>query len=244
MWDQCEFWNLLGLKSSVTIAREPIAVEELYVPGQGFGLGQIAKGTPEFRKSMRTLAERLPDDGPRKIYISRTKFNGRGGILAETVMERNMIRNGYEIMHPEKMTLTDQLRYYKSASHILGVDSSAFHIVGLAANPSKNIGFILRRDNSAHESIAAQIAGMTEREPQVIDALVANWMEPLQEKSNHLSWGEINHEKLSLELVKSGFIDSANAWEIPTDQEVADSVEEASKRAKVPLVRTPRVVDR
>ncbi|UFS65358.1 glycosyltransferase family 61 protein [Paracoccus denitrificans] len=239
---QSEFWELLNLKVKVTIAREPISVEELYVPGQGFGLGRIAKGTPEFRARMRQIAERLPADNPRKIYISRTKFNGRGGIVAESVMERNMIRNGYEIMHPEKMALTDQLRYYKSASHILGVDSSAFHIAGMVADPSKNIGFILRRDNNAHESIAAQIQGMIGRDPEIIDALAANWMDPLQDKSNHLSWGEIDHGKLALDLVEKGFIDSAEGWESPSEEEIATSVEEASKRAKVALTRSPRDV--
>ena len=118
-----DYWKLLGIKAAVHVAQEPIQVEELLVPGQGLGLGQIPRGTPEYRETMRRLTANLPEDEPRKIYISRTKFQGRGGIIAEMAVEENMARNGYTIMYPERMPLIEQLRYYKSATHDVGVDS-------------------------------------------------------------------------------------------------------------------------
>lgn len=234
---QSRFWAMLGVQVRERILRQPVIVEELLVPGQGFGLGRIAQGTPEFRAAMRRMADRIPDDPPRRIYISRTRFNGRGGVLAERVIERNMIAQGYVIMHPEKMELPDQLRFYKSATHILGIDSSAFHIAGMVADPAKRIGFILRRSNDAHASIAAQIAGMTGRNPAIINALAAHWMDDGATQSNHLSWGELDFHRLGQELERHGFIDAAIPWQAPDPQDMADSIAWAQSKHAESLVR-------
>lgn len=234
---QTHFWNLLGMTVPERILREPVVVEELLVPGQGFGLGRIAEGTPEFRATMRRLADGIPADPARKIYISRTRFNGRGGVLAEKAIERNMTAQGYTIMHPEKMSLPDQLRFYKSATHILGIDSSAFHIAGMVVDPAKQVGFILRRDNNAHESIAAQIRGMTGRDPAIIDALVAHWVEGEAAASNHLSWGELDFAVLGKQLANQGFIDATIPWQEPDQQDLSDSMEWIRSKHQNGLIR-------
>lgn len=236
---QARFRDLLGVTARESIIQKPMVVEELLVPGQGFGLGRIAAGTPEFRATMTRMAERLPQDPPRRIYVSRTRFNGRGGVLCEKAIERNMADNGYTIMHPEKMDLLDQLRFYKSATHIVGADSSAFHIAGMAADASKKIAFILRRDNNAHESIAAQIKGMTGRDPVIIDALVANWVEQGDATSNHLSWGELDHAILARELQNHGFIGDKARWQGPSGPDMTESLTLARSKHAVELVRTP-----
>lgn len=236
---QTDFWSLLGVRAPEGIVQTPIRVEELVIPGQGFGLGRIAQGTPEFRATMARTAQALPQDTPRRIYVSRTRFNGRGGVLCEKVLERNMAARGYTIMHPERMALADQLRFYKSATHIVGVDSSAFHIAGMVADPSKRIAFILRRDNNAHRSIAAQINGMTGRDPVIIDALAANWIEDGAAASNHLSWGELDHDTLAQGLQDHGFIDDKRGWQGPTEAEMADSLAFSRSKHAVDLVRKP-----
>ena len=237
---QAQFWALLGAGAREQVIRQPVMVEELLVPGQGFGLGRIARGTPEFRGMMKRMAQALPDDPPRKIYISRTTFNGRGGVVGESIIERNMIAQGYAVMHPEKMALKDQLRFYKSATHIVGIDSSAFHIAGMVADPAMKIAFILRRDNKAHESIAAQISGMTGRDPVIIDALVANWVEKGATSSNHLSWGEIDHQRLAQALHDHGFIEDGTRWQVPTDRDIAASLAWIGTKHADDLVRASR----
>lgn len=240
---QTHFWTLLKVAPPERILREPVVVEQLLVPGQGFGLGRIALGTPEFRATMQRMAAELPVDPPRRIYVSRTRFNGRGGVLAERAIEDNLAAQGYTIMHPEKMSLPDQLRFYKSASHILGVDSSAFHIAAMVADPAKAIGFILRRDNKAHESIAAQVRGMTGRDPVVIDALAANWIDEGAVASNHLSWGELDFARLGRDLLEHGFIDAAVPWQMPAPGDLSDSVALAQAKHDRRLVRVA-VADR
>lgn len=237
---QTDFWQLMNLGTPETVIREPTTVEELVIPGQGFGLGNIALGTPEFRARMRELAARVEPIGPERIYISRTRFNGRGGIIDEPSMEANFTRNGYAIMHPERLSLIEQLQHYKAASHIIGLDSSAFHIAGMVADPTKRIAFILRRDNKAYGSIAAQIEGMIGHPPDIIDALVANWMVTPQKIANHLSWGEIDHADLARQLEDLGYIENRANWSAPSDEAMKLGVEQAVATSKEELVRRPR----
>ena len=113
----------------------------------------------------------------------------------------------------------------------------------MVADPEKKFAFILRRDNDAYDSIAAQIEGMTGKPPHIIRALVANWMEPAQVKSNHLSWGEVDHEILARSLEKEDFIQDALSWQVPTQDQIKTSIAWANSRFEGPaLVRVPIAV--
>jgi capsular polysaccharide biosynthesis protein len=235
---QAEFWSLLDTDVKVKVIRTPTLVEELVVPGQAFGLGKISAGTPEFRALLGRIAEKIPADEPRRIYISRTRFGGRGGVLCESIIEHNMREQGYTIVYPEKMKLIDQMQIYKSATHIVGVDSSAFHIAGMMANPSQKFAFILRRTNGGHRDIATQIEAMIDRPPEQINVIQANWIENLAVGPNHLSWGELDHAALARQLHELGFIESARRWLQPTLDESMASAAQASEVAGIKLVRT------
>lgn len=234
---QMDLWKLLKPAASAEIVRNPVVVDELVVPGQGFGLGAISAGTPEFRAAIRRAADRIAPDGPERIYISRTRFGGRGGIIDEVSLERNFERNGYTVIHPERMPLVKQLEHYKAARYIVGLDSSAFHIVGMVADDSKKIAFILRRENQSYRSIARQIEGMIGRSPDILRALVANWMVETQKQPNHLSWGELDHTLLAQLLEEHGYIGSRNNWSTPDARAVEDGVARAAEISRAPLVR-------
>ena len=231
------FFNLLAPEMPVSLLREPVAVERLVIPGQGFGLGAIARGTPEFRAMLRLWTARIRSNGPRRIYVSRSALGGQGGVLNETAIERNLASEGYAIMHPQTMTLREQLIWYKSASHVLGLDGSAFHLLGLVARPEQTIGIILRRSTGDYANIAAQIEGMQGHPPAVIDALRANWMPPDRANPNFLSTGELDHAALAERLEAGGFIAKAQAWRAPEEAEVEEAIRAVEAAGEQPLVR-------
>lgn len=234
---QADFCRLLQIDIPITIIREPTEVEELIVPGQGFGLGKISEGTPEFRAMMQNMAKSIRADGPEKIYISRTQFNGKGGILGERFLEANMEAAGYTIVHPQRMPLEKQLALYKAATHVVGLDSSAFHLFGFVARPEQKAAIILRRNAKAFTHIAAQVGAVLGKSLLVCNALVADWMPETQTFANHLTWGEIDHAKLAGTLARNGFICAPGAWEKPSESEFHEAVQTASTTSNAPLVR-------
>lgn len=166
---QLRFLELLGLDMPVTFVTEPTRVERLLVPGQGFGLGRIARGTPEFRAYIAQLRKTVRPAGAERIYISRTRTGKKGRVLNEFSIEQNLIAQGYVAYHPQLHSLDEQLSQYMAATHVIGLDSSAFHLMGMVAHPGQRAAIILRRNMMAYVNIERQLEGMMGRSPDVIN---------------------------------------------------------------------------
>ncbi|MCJ8138983.1 glycosyltransferase family 61 protein [Falsirhodobacter halotolerans] len=216
---QKRFLEIMEIDKPITFIREPTRIETLEVPGQGFGLGPIALGTPEFRASLNVLERTVAPQGAEKIYISRTKTGKKGRILNEVALEANLIAQGYTAYHPQEHSLEDQLAQYRAATHVIGLDSSAFHLLGLVARPDQKIAVILRRNMMAYINIERQLTGMLGRRPDIINTLLGDWMPPGQKAANRLSWGQVDHALLGQRLTELGYIDMPDRWAVPTEAE-------------------------
>lgn len=236
---QKDLIDLMLPRTGVRIIREPTRVDELVVPGQGFGLGRISAGTPEFRDFIREALADIEPGNIENVYISRTRFGGKGGIINEARLERLLEAEGYRPVHPERLTLREQFSIFKGAKKILGLDGSGFHVLAYVANPGQMAGIIVRRSNPAYAHIAEHLHGFTGRQPEILDHLVADWMPDRQKLANHVSWGELDLAALGRALAGRGFIRDAAAWSNPDAAEMAEAVERAATRMQEPLVRRP-----
>ncbi len=234
---QAGILELLQLDVPVAILRQPTRVEELLVSGQGFGLGKISVGTPEFNAMIRAMADRIEPDGPTHVYVSRTRFNGNGGVLAEAAIERNMVANGYTPVYPEKMSVEQQLKLFKAARKVVGLDSSAFHMFGFVARPDQEAAIILRRSHDAYLHLVAQLESVMGKPPVIVAAVLADWMTERQKMANHVTWGEIDHAVLAQRLEQDGFIASAKDWTAPSADELHAAIEAASTKSQSCVVR-------
>lgn len=236
---QVQLLELLDVKLPITIVSEPTEIDELIVPGQGFGLGRIARGTPEFHDFVRPLAERIKPQGSGKLYISRSKEGKKGRILNEPSVERNLARAGYQIFHPSRHQLEAQLAHYIAAERIVGLDSSAFHLCGLVARPEQHHAIILRRNMGAYINIQRQLAGFGGREPDIIDVLVGDWMKKKQKTANRESWGELDHDALRDRLVETGYLSPEDKWTSPSDEGREENLTRLRGRLEDALVFRP-----
>lgn len=223
----------------VRILREPVEVEELLVAGQGFGLGQISAGTAEFHAFIREAFRDIPAGDIENVYISRTRFGGKGGIINEQLVEANLTAQGYTAVYPEKLSIREQLSVFKGARRVVGLDSSAFHMLGFVANPDQRICILLRRNHPAYRHIAEHIESFTGRAPDVVNELVADWMPERQKIANHVTWGEIDQPRLAQRLAELGLIADASLWRDASEEEFAAAVHLAAERSQEPLVRRP-----
>ena len=128
----------------VEIVTEPATVDQLVVPEQGFGLKDMAAGTREFSAFVdRTV--RWPSRPRRKIYISRTHFQKNGRFLFEERVEQYLASEGYLIFHPQEHSMSEQIKTYRTASHVVGSDCSAMFLAGFAVPRCCRVGIINRR---------------------------------------------------------------------------------------------------
>lgn len=235
---QQRIFALLGVHVPVRIVYEPLLVEDLIIPGQGFGLGKIARGTPEFRQFARRL-----DPGPgapmagRKLYISRSALPKKtGSILGEAALEANLIDEGFEIYHPQNHSIDAQLRTFRDTTHFLGPDGSAFHLAGFIAQPHQTFTLIKRRSAREYVNFVEQLEA-ARVQVTVIDALAANWTRPIKAKADQFSWGEVDFTRLSDELLRLGLISTP----LSAGAERADHAAELAQIAQVHDVAMTRL---
>ncbi|MBE1286060.1 MAG: DUF563 domain-containing protein [Rhodobacteraceae bacterium] len=216
-----EYFGLMQPGLPVKATANPVRVEELVVPGQGFGLGKIIAGTPKYRAAVhRDFARDVKPDGPEKIYISRSKLGlGKGGLLGEERLEEYLGRDGYEVFHPQEHSLTEQLARYKAARKVVAADGSALHMFAMVGRADQPVAMILRRQSDANNLLALNVAHFCGSSPLVINALQTEWVPKTKKKSSRLSFGELNHAGIGQALEQDGFISDGSHWAPLTAEE-------------------------
>lgn len=237
---QSEILKRLGIAIPVRILYEPVVVDELIIPGQGFGLGALSRGTPEFRAFARRMD---PGPGPEaesrtgtgKLYVSRSALPPKtGSILGERDLERMLAREGFTIYHPQQHSIEHQLRSFRNATHILGPDGSAFHLAAFVAQPHQGFTIIKRRSAREYVTFLDQLDGLG-ADVAAIDAVTADWVRPGKGKPDDMSWGELDFARLSEGLLKRGLI----AAPLPLPAPFTEELDRIGRFNRGPMLSLP-----
>ncbi|EBA06067.1 FkbM family methyltransferase [Sagittula stellata] len=215
------FFDLMGTSLAIREARSPARPDELVVPGQGFGLGEISKGTPEFRAAMAArFASDVKPEGPEKLYISRSRLGPqRGALLGETALETLLEAEGYTIFHPQEHSLEVQIAHYRAARQVIAAEGSSLHLYAFAGRADAQVAMILRRKSKATQHISTHIEGFTGVKPLWIERLRRTWARA-DTPRKRLHIGEPDFAAIQKDLVTGGFIGTGSAWAQPPEDEL------------------------
>lgn len=213
-------FDLFGIKVPVILMSEPRRIETLFVPRQGCGFGGFASGTPAFRDFIHDRLWKVAPKGKgTKLYLTREGYGlKRGGYIAEERLRAQLEAEGYVAYSPERESFEDQVATYLGASHILGPDSSAMHLVGFAVPQETQVGMILRRVAGDQEMLP-QIAGFTGRVPTVVDGIRRMLRRDNMKNQAWAMFAEIDLPLVGRKLAEAGFIDGGADWPDQTDEE-------------------------
>lgn len=132
-----EFFQLLNIWDKLEIINRPTAYRKVIVPELGIHMRRAY--TPKLLGVFDAVAENIhpePDwETPEKIFFSRSQF--RKGLQFEFGMDLldNFFRkNGYTILHPEKISLSRLIHYIRSARVVASVSGSLPHNMLFARN--------------------------------------------------------------------------------------------------------------
>lgn len=229
-----DFFELAGVHR-VYQADRALRVDKLYVPGQGFGLGQIIEGTDYARTFFQSrFAQDIAPDGPEKLYISRSKLGrGRGKLLCEDHLDALLADQGYEIFHPQGHDLKTQVARYKAAQQVIASEGSAIHLFAMVARSEQQLAVVARRVSQATGFLLRHVRSFAGIEPVLVNTLHRSWV-PENESVARLWLSELDFSAAHQLLAQNGFVDGPT-WDDPS----AQALEEAKKKASdVPLAPT------
>lgn len=212
---QRDFIHCIAPDLPIKLVKSAVQVQELVVPGQGFGLGNIISGTSKFRNAIHAqFARDVKPEGPKRIYLSRSKLGlGKGGLVGEEELESRLASEGYEIFHPQDHSLNVQLARYKAARDIVAADGSALHLYAMVGRPDQKVAMIMRRQSGANLQLVRNVQAFCKCDPLAIDALRTEWLPIAKQRSSRMSYGELDHRVIGTALAKGGFISSTSEWQ-------------------------------
>lgn len=231
---QRDFFDLLGIRLPVRILTQATTIDKLDVPGPGFGIGPLLRGTELARAFFQArLGAGIEPVGSDRLYISRSRLDVRlGGVLGEKLLERCFADAGYEIYHPQDHSLRDQIARYRAARCIVGLDGSALHLVALVARKDQKVALIKRRKGSAPEGIERNLTGFMGHPPTVVDAITCSWVRSDRGRADNYSYGELDFTALSRKLVADGFLDATADWKGLSPRRVEGAIAWLEKKMK------------
>lgn len=219
----CAVLDRLDARLPIRIANDPTVVDRRFVPRQGSGMGPLAAGTPTFRAFVRDKLCRIePRQWTKKICLTREEYRlQRGGVFAETHLRKLLENAGYVAFAPERHSFDEQVATYRGASHIIGPDSSALHLVAYVAEPDTKVAILLRRHDRARD-LLPQLAGHLGRKPLVVNAISQILRRNNQPNANWSLFADLDFRAIYFALRQAGFIRGRPARADLSESERAD----------------------
>ena len=137
----------LGIKNEVQILR--LLPTQTRVASPGFVIRRyFSDNFADFLKSRCSKSSAFEDGQRNKIWLSRSRLEKSSGLyIGEKVIERNLVRLGWKIVHAQDLALDVLISTINAAYHIAGIQGSAFHNLLLTPNFSGKIS-IYRIDSN------------------------------------------------------------------------------------------------
>jgi capsular polysaccharide biosynthesis protein len=145
---------LLGLAPDrIVMATADLAVEELLLPPRHYDMRTGPRY--DFREIYRILAAAAQRSQPKRaasrIYLSRRLLKRRLRRLSnDAAVERRLARRGFAVVHPQHMSLVEQINAAAGADIVAGVDGSALHLSAFMRPGARMLVLQTKRRRTIH----------------------------------------------------------------------------------------------
>jgi hypothetical protein len=196
----CEMLDRLGVGGERIIvdgASGSLEVGELLVPDQGFEVHRYLH--PWMLSRLACTSARPPRRGS-KLWLSRSRLGPLAGVDEEAQLEARLERKGWTVVHPEELTLAEQIELLAHARHIAGIEGSAFHTLLFVHGFRGTIDLLTRHDNPNFELIA-EVAGWDQIRHPMPGGRSEEWHRPSGARDVH--WSGIDVDAAARTIVWS-----------------------------------------
>jgi hypothetical protein len=233
------FFAVMGLEDlQLTAPQANTRIEEIVVPEQGFGIGTLSSGRPEYRDFMHAhLGADIAAEGPEKLYISRSGLNTkRGSVLLEAEIEVRLAAEGYTIFHPQEHSFEVQIARYKAARQIVALDGSALHLAAMLVDPACKVAIINRGPSQNIDDYLRQFEAFAGVMPTRIDVVQSYWYPEGRRVVKRETHALLDFKALGKALGVAGFR-KKTLWKVADPAQIAEELAEREARAETAFAR-------
>jgi hypothetical protein len=138
--------ELIGIVPERVLLLDKVArFGKLHIPAQGRALGG-ALLLADYLSLFPLAPIPVPANGPKQLYISRSRYTHSGIYLGESLIEQVLEQAGFAIVHPQDMPLAGFASMLRAAETILFAEGSAIHNLELTGRVDARVMVIGRRD--------------------------------------------------------------------------------------------------
>ena len=159
----------------------PVEVGELLVPDPGFEFGRFMHPW-----IARRLASRPVDSDAARdhVWLSRSRRAPISGLDEEEQLDERLAEEGWLVLHPEDLTVSQQLDALAGAVHVGGLEGSALHTLALLRGFKGTVDLFTRQNHQNFEVVAGacglnqvrhRIPGATPRERKKTRGTDVQW---------------------------------------------------------------------
>jgi capsular polysaccharide biosynthesis protein len=118
----------------------PVRIDRCFIPGASFA-NRAEAWTVHLQPSHEVIAAFGPDSSPettrQPVFLSRSRLGSDRLTRRELELEETLGGLGVRIVHPERLSLAEQIRLFNSHEVFIGPWGSAFHGLCLARAPER-----------------------------------------------------------------------------------------------------------
>lgn len=132
----------------VRVITKPTHVKTLWVAPQAEQRSKVGPSDDYLLGLKQHQERRLPIDGARgrRIFVSRSRLPAK--FAGESYLDEFFQAQGFEVLHPERLSIPDQLSAYLTSREIVFSEGSAMHGLQLLGRIHANVSVINRRSGS------------------------------------------------------------------------------------------------
>ncbi|MCM1294132.1 MAG: glycosyltransferase family 61 protein [Muribaculaceae bacterium] len=170
--------HLMGIdEKDIIIVTESTRFQSVLIPQRGFLHKEFI--SPEWINIFKHISNNVNKTYPYdKIYVSRCKFvntnNPSNLQFGEQKIENIFRKNGYHVIYPEHLSITDQIAYMKNCRSLAGVAGTALHLALFMPDNGQVIQ--IQRSKRGFPFAQAQINTAKNMDSYYIDASIEKYI--------------------------------------------------------------------
>lgn len=130
------FFKSIGLRNRIHIIKNTVQCENLIYDSPKSSVSPVFISDEQLNALCSFNFDENKKDKLKKIWLSRSKLpdDKLRKVVNEVKIEQSLLKSGFHILHPEKLSLIEQTRIISSADVVAGFDGSQFFSILFSKN--------------------------------------------------------------------------------------------------------------